>query len=102
MAALIEKRTILLPPPTNDDRRAHDQRIADTVGLGPLAIPLAVLKKLPAFVNAGAAFSCIIGRAGAECRLIDAGAERSYSLALDLGTTNLVALLYDNMGRRMC
>jgi uncharacterized 2Fe-2S/4Fe-4S cluster protein (DUF4445 family) len=100
VTALIEKRTIQVPPPTNDDRRAHDQRIEDTVGLGLLAIPLAVLKKLPALVNAGQAFPCIVGRTGAGYRLIDAGTERSYSLALDLGTTNLVALLYDNVSQQ--
>jgi uncharacterized 2Fe-2S/4Fe-4S cluster protein (DUF4445 family) len=97
VTALIEKRTILPPPPTNDDRRAHDQRIEDALGLGPLTIPLAVLKKLPALVNAGQAFPCIVGRTGERSRLIDVGAERSYSLALDLGTTNLVALLFDNV-----
>ncbi len=100
MTALIEKITIHPPQPTNDDRRAHDQRIEDTVGLGPLAIPLTVLKKLPALVHAGQAFPCIIARTGAECRLIDVGTTRSYSLALDLGTTNLVALLYDNVSRQ--
>ncbi len=100
MTALIEIITIHPPQPTNDDRRAHDQRIEDTVGLGPLAIPLAVLKKLPALVQAGQAFPCIIARTGAECRLIDVGTTRSYSLALDLGTTNLVALLYDNVSRQ--
>ena len=100
VTALIEKRTIHLPAPTNDDRRAHAERVEDTVGLGPLAIPLAVLKKLPAAVLAGQAFTCIIGQAGAGYRLIDIGTERSYSLALDLGTTNLVALLYDNVSRQ--
>jgi len=100
VTALISKRTILPPPPTNDDRRAHDQRIEDTVALGPLAIPLSVLKKLPALVNAGQKFPCIVGRTGAGYRLLDAGAERSYSLALDLGTTNLVALLYDNVSQQ--
>jgi uncharacterized 2Fe-2S/4Fe-4S cluster protein (DUF4445 family) len=100
VTALISKRTILLPPPTNDDRRAHDQRIEDAVGLGPLAIPLAVLKKLPALVHAGRAFSCILGQSGSGYRLVDAGSERTYSLALDLGTTNLVALLYDNTSQQ--
>jgi len=100
VTALIEKRTIILPPPTNDDRRAHDQRIEDTIGLGPLVIPLAVLKKLPALVNEGQAFPCIVGRVGNGYRLIDVGTERSYSLALDLGTTNLVALLYDNVSQQ--
>jgi len=96
VTALIQKRTIHLPPPTNDDRRAHDQRIEDSIGLGPLAIPLAVLKKLPALVSGRQPFSCMVGRTFAGYRLIDVGGERSYSLALDLGTTNLVALLYDN------
>ena len=100
MTPLIFKKTIHLPLPTDDDRRAHDQRISDTLGLGPLAIPLSVLKKLHPVVKEQTSFPCIIGRTGNEYRLIDIGKERSYSLALDLGTTNLVALLYDNIAQK--
>jgi uncharacterized 2Fe-2S/4Fe-4S cluster protein (DUF4445 family) len=100
MPSLIFKKTIQLPLPSDDDRRAHDQRIKDTLGLGHIDIPLTVLKRLPALVNAGAPLPCIIGRTGNGYVLVDVGTERSYSLALDLGTTNLVALLYDNVAQK--
>ena len=97
---LIFKKTIRLPLPSDDDRRAHDQRIQDTLGLAPLDIPLSILRKLPDIIKEHADFPCIIGRIGHEYRLIDVGKERSCSIALDLGTTNLVALLYDNIAQK--
>ena len=100
MTPLIFKKTIHLPLPSDKDRRAHDQRIKDTLGLGPIDIPLTVLKRLPGLISKNTAFPCIIGWTGREQRLIDIGTERSYSIALDLGTTNLVALLYDNIAQR--
>jgi uncharacterized 2Fe-2S/4Fe-4S cluster protein (DUF4445 family) len=100
MTTLIFKKTIQLPLPTDDDRRAHDQRLKDTLGLDALAIPLSVLKKIHPVVKEQAPFPCIIGRVGNGYRLIDIGKEHSYSIALDLGTTNLVALLYDNIGQK--
>src|SRR5512142_1465896 len=100
MNPFIFKKTVRLTPPSNDDRRAHDQRVRDALGMGSLAIPLSIMKRLPAFAANGAEFACIIGRTGDGLRLIDIGAERSYSVALDLGTTNLVALLYDNIRQK--
>jgi len=100
MTTFIFKKTISLPLPSDNDRRAQDQRIRDTLGLGPINIPLSVLKRAPALVNTDAPLSCIIGKTPAGLKLIDLGIERSFSVALDLGTTNLVALLYDNIGRK--
>jgi hypothetical protein len=97
MTALIFKRTVHLSLPTEDDRRAHDQRLRDALGLNPLAIPLSMLRRVSPIVKERSAFPCIIGRIGNGYRLIDIGKERSCSIALDLGTTNLVALLYDNI-----
>jgi len=98
MTSLISLKTIYLDPPSENDRRAHDQRITDALGLGPLAIPLAVLKKLPHEIHAhGDALTCVVGRTDRGYKLIDTGTGRSFSIALDLGTTNLVALLYDNV-----
>ncbi len=99
MTPLIFIKTVHLPLPSDDDRRAHDQRIRDTLGLGPIEIPLSVLKRLHALVSTAAPFPCIIGRIGKEYKLVDVGTERSYSIALDLGTTNLVALLYDTIAQ---
>jgi uncharacterized 2Fe-2S/4Fe-4S cluster protein (DUF4445 family) len=97
MSALISKKTVILPTPSDNDRRAHDQRLQEALGLGPVEIPLSVMKRLPSLVLRNTPFPGIVGRIGNRHRLIDIGAEHSYSIALDLGTTNLVALLYDNV-----
>ncbi len=94
---MIRKINVLLPEPSDDDRRAYDQRLRDALGLVGLEIPLGVLKSLPAPARRNSPFSCIVGCTGTGYRVIDIGSERSYSIALDLGTTNLVALLYDNI-----
>jgi len=100
MPPLIIKKTIPLPLPSDADRRAHDERLRDALGLDLLDIPLSVMKRLPALVPMGAPLPCIIGTIGNRSMLIDIGQEHSYSIALDLGTTNLVALLYDNIARK--
>src|SRR5512139_672397 len=101
MAPLIITKQIQLPLPSDNDRRADDQRIKDTLGLAPLAIPLSVLKKVsPQIKKQKGALSCIIGRTDNGYKLINIGSERSYSLALDLGTTNLAFLLYDNVSQQ--
>ena len=100
MNPLVFKKSIYLPRPTNDDRRAYDQRIKDTLGLAPLEIPLPVLKKIFSIVRENESFPCVIGCLENGYRLIDIGTERSYSIALDLGTTNLVALLFENSSQK--
>jgi uncharacterized 2Fe-2S/4Fe-4S cluster protein (DUF4445 family) len=100
MTSLIRKIDVLLPEPSDDDRRAYDQRLRDVLGLVDLRIPLPVLRSLPALVRRNSPFPCIVGRTGTGCRVIDIGSEHSYAIALDLGTTNLVALLYDNISER--
>jgi len=100
MTSLIFQKTITLPLPSDDDRRAHDQRIRDTLGLAPLIIPLGVLRKRSSLLAEKRTLPFIIGRTENGYRLIDIGSKRSCSIALDLGTTNLVALLYDNVEQR--
>ncbi len=98
--SLITKRTIRLPLPSSDDRRAHDQRVRDALGSGTLSIPLGVLKRLHAAARHDTEISCITARIGNLRKLVDIGRERSYSIALDAGTTNLAALLYDNAAQK--
>jgi uncharacterized 2Fe-2S/4Fe-4S cluster protein (DUF4445 family) len=97
MTSLIRKINVLLPEPSDNDRRAYDQRLRDALGLARLEIPLRVSKILPVLAQRNTSFSCIVGNTGTEDRVVDIGSERSYAIALDLGTTNLVALLYDNI-----
>jgi uncharacterized 2Fe-2S/4Fe-4S cluster protein (DUF4445 family) len=85
-----------LPRPGPDDRRAHDQRLRDVLGIDLLAIPLSILNRLASELKEGnAQFTCSVGMTGHGARLIDINS-RSYALALDLGTTNMVFLLLDN------
>jgi len=100
MAPFITYRTILLPKPSDDDRRALDQRLRDALGLPRIEITLRVLKRASSLLAREGGLSCVIGRTGCGERLVDVGRERSYSIALDIGTTNLVGLLYDNIGGR--
>src|SRR5574337_792437 len=100
MSSLILHREISISTATADDRRAHDQRLKDALGLAPLSIPLPALRKAATCINAGAAtISCVIGRRDNGYLLIDAAQDKSFSIALDLGTTNLALLLYDNRAR---
>ena len=100
MNPLVFIKTVYLPRPTNDDRRAYDQRIKDALNLHPLEIPLSVLRNIPSLCREDASLTCTIGRLENGYRLIDIGKEQSYSVALDLGTTNLVALLFDNSSQK--
>jgi uncharacterized 2Fe-2S/4Fe-4S cluster protein (DUF4445 family) len=99
MTSLITLKKITVPPPTEDDKRADEQRIRDALDLEPIDIPLSVLREIPSLK--GNELSCIIGRERQGYRLIDVSADSSYSVALDLGTTNLVAALYDNVSQRI-
>lgn len=87
----------MLQPPSEDDRRADVQRIEDSLGLGPLDMPLSVLQKFP--LQTGSGLSCVVGKHRKGYKLIDIAADSSYSIALDIGTTNLVAALYDNVSQ---
>lgn len=87
----------MLVRPSEDDKRADDQRLRDALGLGSLEIPLQILRKIPSQTKDG--LSCIIGKTRNSYKLIDVSVESSYSVAFDLGTTNIVAALYDNLSQ---
>ena len=98
MSSLILHKQLQLSPPSDDDRRAHDERVRDALGLGPLTIPLSVLARLGGHVNARhATLNCIVGSRERGYTLIEVGSSVSWSIALDLGTTNMAVLLYDNI-----
>jgi uncharacterized 2Fe-2S/4Fe-4S cluster protein (DUF4445 family) len=99
MSPLVIQKTLSLPVPSDADRRAYDQRIRDAIGLAPLHIPISLLRRIPEVIGRQREFLCTVGCLTDGYRLIDVGSARSYSVALDLGTTNIVALLYDNVAR---
>jgi len=100
MPPLVFQKTVTLPPPSDDDRRAQDQRLRDSLGLPDLDLPLPLLRAGHERLRLGGDCACIIADAGRRPRLVALDRRRSYSVALDLGTTNLVALLYDNIAER--
>lgn len=98
MSSLIVKKQISLSPSSLRHPHACDQHIKQTLGFRPLSIPLSVLKRVAAeAARAPGSISCIVAHTGSAYKLIDAGTEKSFSIALDLGTTNLAAQLYDNV-----
>ncbi|MBC8413636.1 MAG: DUF4445 domain-containing protein [Nitrospira sp.] len=97
MKPLISICNIIIPPPSEIDRRAYDQRIRDSLKLNRLEIPLEVLRKASSFQQE--TIACVVGVLGERHKLIDTGTVKSYSIALDIGTTNLVAELYDNVSK---
>ena len=99
MKSLITVKRISVPAPSGDDRRAEDQRIRDALAVEPLEIPLPVLRSIPSRV--GQELSCIVGRVRHGYTLIDVSSESSCSVALDIGTTNIVASLYDNVSHEI-
>ena len=99
MPPLVSHRTLRLPDPSDTDRRAYDQRLRDALGREDLEIPLSVLRTISGILRKKGTLSCAVGHVARGCRLIDADAGSSFSLALDIGSTNLVALLYDNVSR---
>jgi len=99
MSQLICIEKITLPLPSDDDRRADEQRIRDMLGYEQIEIPLSVLRKIPS--HTGSELSCVVGRSRYGSKLIDISSVTSYSVALDIGSTNLVAALYDNVSRRV-
>jgi uncharacterized 2Fe-2S/4Fe-4S cluster protein (DUF4445 family) len=100
MPPFITHRTITIAPPSESDHRAHDQRLRDSLGLPDLEIPLSILRSCHNRLFRGGELSCVLGRMGGRSRLLALDRHRSYSVALDLGTTNLVALLYDNIAKK--
>lgn len=97
MSSLITIEKITVPLPSDDDKRADDERIRDVLGLERLDVPLSVLRNIP--LHKGSGLTCIIGKSRYGNKLIDISAVSSYSAALDLGSTNLVAALYDNVSQ---
>ena len=97
MSSLITLRRILIPHPTDTDKRADAERIADALDLAPLHIPISVLRKI--HMQTESKLSCVVGKEKNGYSLIDTTADSSYSIALDIGTTNIVAALYDNVSQ---
>ena len=58
MASFITLKSINISRSFEDDRRADDQRVIDALNIGPIEIPLDVLKKIHGHTSGE--FSCVI------------------------------------------
>jgi uncharacterized 2Fe-2S/4Fe-4S cluster protein (DUF4445 family) len=92
----VHKRYIELPTPKRGDDAADVMRLEQALGMGPLKIDLALLREIPARLRGGDFRGTAVLAAG---RLLDVeqGNTESdaFAVALDIGTTTLVATLLD-------
>ncbi|MGE5893656.1 MAG: hypothetical protein ACM34I_06330, partial [bacterium] len=95
----MHERKISFSQPSADDRRADAERLRDAAGIDSLHIPLPVLKRLPFLMRRNQEATFLLGRDRNGPKIIDISEGVSYSVALDIGTTNIVAVLYDNVQR---
>lgn len=98
MGPIITLKNINISRYSEDDRRADDQRVMDALGPGMLEIPLHILKKI--HMHTADELSCVIATKRQGNVLVDAAVDASYCAAIDIGTTNLAAELYDNYSRK--
>jgi uncharacterized 2Fe-2S/4Fe-4S cluster protein (DUF4445 family) len=94
VAFLVEK--IVLPRVLPDDPRALDQRLREATG-SEVSIPLVLLRSMSVLSKSVVSISCVLCRTDKGKRLVAVGVDKSFSVALDLGSTNLVASLFDNL-----
>lgn len=92
---LVSLRKVTLPPPTSDDKRADLERLIESTGIENLSILPELLRVLPETIrNSGFHISPVISEFPPK-RVIALNAKRCYGIALDIGSTNLVASIMD-------
>lgn len=89
----VQKVRLVLGQPTVDDLRSLHRRLADAVGIRGLRLDIAALRQLVTATKASAAVTGVL--VGDECVAVepDDTTRASYGIALDLGTTSVVASL---------
>src|SRR5208337_4819721 len=89
-----------LDKPSPSDKRADKERLLDGLrGTGidlPVEIELEILRKLPAYLREHDFYVTLsLGSMGDRYKVIDIGRPVPYAVAVDIGTTNMVASLYN-------
>lgn len=102
MNPLLFLLNIKLSEPSASDKRADKERTIEEIGSRlnsslPIKIGLTALRKLPAFLRANKFSTSAVILFTDECiRILDfRNDDQLYAVAIDIGTTNLVASLYD-------
>jgi uncharacterized 2Fe-2S/4Fe-4S cluster protein (DUF4445 family) len=105
LTPLTEVRKLDLSAPSLDDNLADLERVTCALGTPELAVPLPLLRELPAVLREGGwQLSVMLSRLDGTDRLlaIEKGSRgiSNYGMAVDIGTTTVVAELVDlNTGR---
>ncbi len=90
-------RELVLPVPGPEDKRADLERLLDTLDLEPIVVPLRVLRALPDTVRQREyKINPVIGVTEDGYSLISVHTDSCvFGVAIDIGTTNMVASLWD-------
>ena len=105
LTPITESRHLDLPAPSLEDNRGDLERVTDALEMPDLMVPLPLLKELPGVLREGGwQLSLMISRQDGGRRLmaIEKGSKglANYGMAVDIGTTTVVAELIDlNTGR---
>lgn len=97
---LLERREVKIDPPTVQDQRPDAERLQAALG-GSCRIPLSLLSRLPTLLREGD-FRVTAYTSGQELLKLEPGGDHGppYALAVDLGTTTIVAYLWDLEAKR--
>jgi len=91
----------LLEPPSENDKKADRERLLDSISQAagtdiPVDIDLDALRQLPsALRRSNYSLLVLLAYRAKSIEVIDLGERECYGIALDLGTTNLVASLFN-------
>lgn len=102
-------RTVSLSPalPTPTDKRADRERLLDSlsdmIGAFHPDIGIDFLRELPSLLrNNNFSISATLGYEGNKARILSLKADEAYAVAVDIGTTNIAASLFDmNTGEKL-
>lgn len=95
-----------LPPPSTSDKTADADRLIEglkRIGIDDVNVPVGVIRPLSKQLREDVfSITAVVGLRGDRVEVLDIGRERIFGIALDLGSTNLVCLLYDLKTGEVC
>jgi uncharacterized 2Fe-2S/4Fe-4S cluster protein (DUF4445 family) len=107
MEPIIRTVSLTLEPPTPSDKRADRERFLDALRIktGDLSFDIStdLLRELPAILrNHNFSVSATLGYLGDTARILSLSEGKACAVAVDIGTTNIAASLYDmNTGEKI-
>jgi uncharacterized 2Fe-2S/4Fe-4S cluster protein (DUF4445 family) len=100
---LVFRKTLSLTKPHSNDKRADVERLKEVLCLDALEVPLSVMRKLPDVLRTKSFnISPLIGRLQDGYIIIEPHSDSEpYGVAIDIGTTNITASLWELPTRQM-